>query len=413
MKVLVLNCGSSSAKFQLIETSQEAIKSGNEKRLAKGIVERIGTDTAKKKISSAGKEPFEEILPIPDHTAAIKAIVDMLTNPGHGTISDKSEIDAVGHRVVHGGETFTHSCMINEKVLAKIKECIPLAPLHNPHNIKGYEICKQLLGDTPHVAVFDTAFHQSMPPYTYTYALPYEYYKEKRIRRYGFHGTSHRYVARRVLRLFDRQKEDCNIITVHLGNGASIAAVKKGNVLDTSMGFTPLEGLVMGTRCGDIDPAVILYLMETESMDVGAMNKMLNKKSGLLGISGISNDMRELEIASDEGDKKADLAIDIFCYRIRKYIGAYTTAMGGVDFIVFTAGIGENSEIVRERCCRGLESIGAFIDSDKNVAVSGKEGPFSTEDSRVTLCVIPTNEELVIAHDTVEAVKGLIECAPK
>jgi len=410
MKVLVLNCGSSSAKFQLIETSLQAIKDGTEKRLAKGVVEKIGEETSIKKIACESKPSFKKEESVPNHSEAIQGILDLLANPEHGIIRDKNEIDAVGHRVVHGGEAFTHSCKINDKVLAEIKECIPLAPLHNPHNIKGYEIAKELLGDTPHVAVFDTAFHQTMPPSSFIYALPYEYYEKKRIRRYGFHGTSHRYVARRVAKLFNISKESFNVITVHLGNGASIAAVKKGKVVDTSMGFTPLEGLVMGTRCGDIDPAILMFLMQNNGIDVNALNKILNKKSGLLGISGISNDMRVLEDEAEKGDKKADLAIDIFCYRIKKYIGSYTAAMGGVDYVAFTAGIGENSCVVRERCCQGLEGIGAFYDKEKNNVMDGKEGVFSTDDSKVTLCIIPTNEEMVIAHDTVECVEGLLSC---
>jgi len=410
MKVLVLNCGSSSAKFQLIETSLEAIKDGSERRLAKGVIEKIGEETSIQRMQCEGKEPVKKVGPIPNHSQAIQTILEMLADSEHGIIEDKSEIAAVGHRVVHGGENFTHSCLITEDVLAKMKECIPLAPLHNPHNIKGYEIARELLGKTPHVAVFDTAFHQTMPPSSYIYALPYEYYTEKGIRRYGFHGTSHRYVARRVARIYNIPKDKFNIITVHIGNGASIAAVKKGNVIDTSMGFTPLEGLVMGTRCGDIDPAILMFLLSNDNMDANSLNKILNKKSGLLGISGISNDMRSLEKAADEGNERARLAIDIFCYRIRKYIGSYAVAMGGVHYIAFTAGIGENSIIVREKSCDGLEAIGAIIDHDKNEETSGKEGIFSTEDSKVKLCVIPTNEEMVIAHDTVESVEGLLRC---
>jgi acetate kinase len=411
MKVLVLNCGSSSAKFQLIETSLQAIKDGTETRLAKGIVEKIGESRSIRKIECEGKKSFSREEPIPNHTVAIQKILDMLADPVYGIIRDKSEIDAVGHRVVHGGETFTHSCMITDPVLAKMKECVPLAPLHNPHNIKGFEIAKELLGDTPHVAVFDTAFHQTMPASSFIYALPYEFYEKKRIRRYGFHGTSHRYVARRIARLFNIPKESFNVITVHLGNGASIAAVKKGKVMDTSMGFTPLEGLVMGTRCGDIDPAILMYLQENDNVDVKGLNKILNKQSGLIGISGISNDMRELQAAAEAGNARAALAIEIFCYRIKKYIGAYTAAMGGVDYVAFTAGIGENSVIVRQKCCEGLEGINAHLDPEKNIALNGKEGVFSTPDSPVKLCVIPTNEEMVIAHDTVEAVAGLLNCA--
>ena len=408
MKVLVLNCGSSSAKFQLFETNLEAIKGGTETCLAKGIVEKIGEETSSRRIECLGKPAFREVIPIPSHTEAIRLILEMLTHAEYGIMKDKNEIDAVGHRVVHGGETFTHSCLIDERVLAKIKEFIQLAPLHNPHNIRGYEIAKSLLSETPHVAVFDTAFHQTMPASSFIYALPYEYYEKKRIRRYGFHGTSHRYVARRVGRLFNLPKEAYNVITVHLGNGASIAAVQKGKVMDTSMGFTPLEGLVMGTRCGDIDPAILMYLIESDGADVVSLNRILNKQSGLIGISGISNDMRELEKASKEGNKRAALAIDIFCYRIRKYIGAYTVAMEGVDYVAFTAGIGENSVLVREKCSEGLEAFGAVIDKEKNRTMNGKEGVFSTDASKVKLCVIPTNEEILIAHDTVEAVSGLL-----
>jgi acetate kinase len=405
MNVLVLNCGSSSVKFQLIEISMQAIKDGNERLMAKGGIEKIGEETSIQKLKCEGKDPYKVVSPVPTHGDAIQKITDLLTDPVHGIIKDKSEINAVGHRMVHGAETFTHSCLITEAVLDKIKECIPLAPLHNPHNIKGYEISKGLLGDTPHVAVFDTAFHQTMPPSSYIYALPYELYTKNRIRRYGFHGTSHRYVARSACRILGKKKEDFNVITVHIGNGASIAAVKNGSVIDTSMGFTPLEGLVMGTRCGDLDPAILMYLMEKENMDVAALNRILNKKSGLLGITGISNDMRVLEKEAENGNERAILAEDIFAYRIKKYIGAYTVAMGGVDIIVFTAGIGENSPVIRAKSCDGLQSIGAVIDPLKNDKLFGAEGIFSTDDSPVKLCVIPTNEELVIAHDTVEAVE--------
>ncbi len=405
MKVLVLNCGSSSVKFQLIETSVEAIENETEEVLAKGVVEKIGMPAAIIKLEAHGKEPFKETDEILEHRVAINKVVQLLTDPEHGVIKDKEEIKAVGHRVVHGGEKFSDSAIIDDDVYKHMIECIELAPLHNPHNIKGYEVSREILSGTPHVAVFDTAFHQSMPPHAYIYGLPYVLYERHGIRRYGFHGTSHRYLTFRVERITHTPAEKFNLITCHLGNGSSIAAVKKGKSIDTSMGFTPLEGLVMGTRCGDIDPAIIIHVMAKEELGLHEINTMLNKHSGLYGISGVSNDMREVIKAIEKGQERAQLALDVFCYRLKKYIAAYAGALGGVDYIAFTAGIGENAPIVREKSCEGLEFMGVKIDKKRNNATIGKEGVISSDDSHVKVFAIPTNEELVIARDTVRCIE--------
>ncbi len=396
MKVLVLNSGSSSIKYQFIETSTYSI-------LAKGQVERIGMDDA---VLTHVREDGDTVKisgEILDHNIAIEYVIAILLSKNHGVIKDKSEIEAVGHRVVHGGETFSDSVLITDEVIEKIRENIELAPLHNPHNLRGILACKRLLPDTPQVAVFDTAFHQKMPEYAFIYGLPYELYKKYKIRRYGFHGTSHRYVSKRASEILGLPIEQLRIITAHLGNGCSMSAVKFGVSIDTTMGFTPLEGLLMGTRSGDLDPAVILYIMSKEGLTMSEINALLNKHSGLLGISGVSSDMREIISEMKNGNQRAKLAFEVFCYRIKKYIGAYAAAMGGVDVIVFTAGIGENSPDVRKKVCDGLEFLGIKIDDEKNDSPE-KEKIITTDDSKVKVLVIPTNEELVIALDTAEIV---------
>lgn len=398
MKVLVINAGSSSLKYQLIDTTDETV-------LAKGLAERIGIDNSVLSHVPAGKEKVEIRTDIKDHVQAVKMVIDALVHPEYGVIKDMSEISAVGHRVVHGGEKFSSSVIIDDNVMEAIRANSDLAPLHNPANIIGIEACKSVMPNTPMVAVFDTAFHQSMPKEAYIYAIPYSAYEKYGIRRYGFHGTSHKYVALRAAKLLERPMEELRIITCHLGNGSSIAAVKCGRSVDTSMGFTPLEGLPMGTRCGAIDPAIITFLMEKENMTYQQVNHYLNKESGVLGISGVSSDFRDLEAAAAEGNERAQLALDIFAYSIKKYIGAYAAAMGGLDCVVFTAGIGENNPYIRQKACEGLEFLGIKIDNEKNLyAKKGKEGEISTVDSTVKVLVIPTNEELMIARETVELV---------
>lgn len=398
MKVLVINAGSSSLKYQLIDTADETV-------LAKGLAERIGIDNSVLSHTPAGKEKVEIRTDIKDHVQAVKMVIDALVHPEYGVIKDMSEISAVGHRVVHGGEKFSSSVVIDDDVIEAIRANSDLAPLHNPANIVGIEACKSVMPDTPMVAVFDTAFHQTMPKEAYIYAIPYSAYEKYSIRRYGFHGTSHKYVALRAAKLLGRPIEELKIVTCHLGNGSSIAAVKNGRSVDTSMGFTPLEGLPMGTRCGAIDPAIITFLMEKENMTYQEINRYMNKESGVLGISGVSSDFRDLEAAADEGNERAQLALDIFAYSIKKYIGAYAAAMGGLDCVVFTAGIGENNPNIRQKACEGLDFLGITVDNEKNqYTKKGKEGEISTADSKVKVLVIPTNEELMIARETVELV---------
>lgn len=392
MKILVMNCGSSSLKYQLIDMEGEKV-------LAKGLCERIGIEGSL--IKHEGKVKYEAKSEMPDHTAAIKMVIDALLDSNHGVLKSIDEINAVGHRVVHGGENFSASVIINDEVKEAIKECIDLAPLHNPANLMGIDACEKLMPGKPQTAVFDTAFHQTMPEKAYLYAIPYELYEKYKIRRYGFHGTSHKYVSDRAAAVLGKDKKDLNIVTCHLGNGASICAVEKGKSVDTSMGFTPLEGLAMGTRSGDIDPAVISFLMDKEGMSVKEVENILNKKSGVLGISGVSSDFRDIEGAVAEGSKRAKAALDIFAYRVAKYIGAYAAAMGGVDAIVFTAGLGENSGETRANICKNLAFLGVEIDSEKN-NVRGKEVNFAKDGAKVAALLIPTNEELVIARDTKE-----------
>jgi acetate kinase len=397
MLVLVLNAGSSSVKYQVLNAK-------NRELLAKGVVERIGMSGAVLTHKKVGDKEVRLTGEILDHKMAIEYVLSILLSKNHGVIKDRSEIEAVGHRVVHGGEAFKGSVLINEEVMSEIRRCIDYAPLHNPPNLKGINAAMQLLPGVPQVAVFDTAFHQTMPKYAYLYALPYTLYKRHGIRRYGFHGTSHRYVSDRAAELVGKPKEELRIITCHLGNGASAAAIKYGKSVDTSMGFTPLEGLMMGTRSGDLDPAIILQIMHKEELTPNDATTLLNKHSGLVGVSGISSDMREIE-EEYEKNERAKVAHDMFTYRLRKYIGAYAAAMGGVDVIVFTGGIGENSVMVREHSLQGLEFMGVKLDKAKNEASDKKEREISADDSQVKVWVIPTNEELVIALDTMRIVK--------
>jgi acetate kinase len=405
MKILVLNSGSSSIKFQLIETDAEMIASNTDRCLAKGIIERIGTDEASLRLEAPAKQSRPHIGELLDHQSALTRLLEALKECG--VIADISQVQAVGHRVVHGGEQFSHSVMVDEEVAKAIQQCSELAPLHNPHNLRGYYVARKVMPQVPQVAVFDTAFHQSLPPRAYLYGIPYTYYRRYKIRRYGFHGTSHRYVAYRFRQLFGKGREDVNLITCHLGNGCSMAAIEKGKSVDTSMGFTPLEGLVMGTRSGDLDPAIILYLMSKDELSLHDVSTLLNKFSGLYGLSGESNDMRELLAASAKGDEQAKIAIDVFAYRIRRYIGAYTAAMGHVDGLIFTGGIGENAPLVREKACERLGELGFLVDPARNKSLVGKEGEISADSSRSRVMVIPTNEELLIARDTFRCVRGL------
>ena len=411
MNILVLNCGSSSVKFQIIETDLDLIEQDADKRLAGGIIERV-VGQALITLQVEGQPKIRETAPLRDHKAAIDYLFKWIISPESKINHIKSigDIHAVGHRVVHGGEKFTKSVLLSEEVIEQIEDNIDLAPLHNPANLKGIVATRELLGVTvPQVAVFDTAFHSTMPESSYLYAIPYQLYRRHRIRRYGFHGTSHRYVAYRYRQLMGIEREQTNIITMHLGNGCSACAIKNGDSLDTSMGFTPLEGLVMGTRGGDLDPSIIEYIRNKEGMTVREIDTMLNKQSGLLGISGLTNDMRELlDEEHEKNDRRAHLAVEIFCNRARKYIGAYLAEMGGAEAIVFTGGIGENSAVVRERICKGLEFLGLNIDKPKNDAmVSGKEGEISSPDAKLKAYVIPTNEELLIARDTLRTVKNV------
>lgn len=392
MKVLVVNCGSSSLKYQLFDMTDESV-------LAKGLVERIGIDGSVLTHQPAGKDKTVINADIKNHSIAIKLVVEALTNAEHGVIASMKEISAVGHRVVHGAEKFASSVLITPAVMQALEECIEMAPLHNPPNILGVNACAELMPGVPQVGVFDTAFHQTMPKKAYIYGLPYEAYEKHRVRRYGFHGTSHKFVAQSVAELLGKDIAELKIVTCHLGNGSSIAAVQNGKVIDTSMGFTPLEGLVMGTRCGDVDPAVLPFLMKKEGLSVEDIDNYINKKSGVLGISGVSSDFRDIEGAAEAGNERAQLALDIFAYRVRKYIGSYAAAMGGVDAIVFTAGLGENSVSMREAIMEGLEFLGTKICPERN-NVRGKAREISVDASKVKVFIVPTNEELMIARDT-------------
>lgn len=399
MIVFVVNCGSSSLKYQLIDMTKESV-------MAKGLIERIGMDGSVLKHTPGSEEAVEINTEIPDHKVAIQLVIDALTDENHGVIKKMSEINAVGHRVVHGGERFTDSMLINSDVIAGIEACCEIAPLHNPPNLHGIHACMELMPEVPQVAVFDTAFHQTMPKTAFLYGLPYEMYVKYGLRRYGFHGTSHRYVAQKAAEMMGEHMSDLRIITCHLGNGASLTAIKYGKSVDTSMGYTPLEGLIMGTRSGEIDPAIIPFLMEKENMDAQQIDNFLNRRSGILGISGLSSDFRDLEQAANNGDERSQLAIDIFAYKVRKYIGGYVAAMGGVDAIVFTAGLGENSPFMREKICNGLEFLGTRIDPELN-KIRGKAREISVKRARTKIFVVPTNEELVIARDTKRICKDL------
>lgn len=391
MKVLVLNCGSSSLKYQLIDMQNENV-------LASGLCERIGIDG---RLKHKGKEVYEIETSMNNHTDAIKMVIDALLDANHGVISDIKEINAVGHRVVHGGEYFTKSVVVTDEVIKAIEDCISLAPLHNPANLMGIKACENLIPGISQVVVFDTAFHQTMPEKAYLYGIPYELYEKYKIRRYGFHGTSHKYVSERAANILGKDIKDLKIITCHLGNGGSVAAIGGGKSLDTSMGFTPLEGLIMGTRCGDIDPAVVSFIMEKEGLSSKEIDDLMNKKSGVLGLSGVSSDFRDIEAAAEQGNKRAQVALDSFHYRVAKYIGEYTSTLNGVDAIVFTAGLGENSKSSRKEICNYLKWLGIELDDEKN-AIRGEEIDITLPSSKVRVLVIPTNEELVIARDTKE-----------
>ena len=395
MKILVINAGSSSLKYQLIDMQDESV-------IAKGLVERIGIEGSKLTHKYDGKE-FELTVPMKDHSAAMKHVLDALMDAEHGVIKSIDEIGAVGHRVLHGGDKFTASCIIDQPCLDAIEECIPLGPLHNPANLIGIRACQSVMPGTPMVAVFDTAFHQTMPKTAYMYGVPYEFYEKYHIRRYGFHGTSHRFVSARAIELLGLKGKESKIIVCHLGNGSSLSAVVNGKCVDTSMGLTPLEGVLMGTRSGDLDPAVVECIANNEHLTPTETLNLLNKKSGLMGLSGVSSDMRDVYTAAEAGNERAQMTLDIWAYRVKKYIGAYAAAMGGLDAVIFTAGIGENDKRSRASVCEGLEFMGIKLDPEKN-NIRGVEAEISAADSKVKVWVIPTNEELAIARDTLELV---------
>ncbi|NSW84028.1 MAG: acetate kinase [Syntrophothermus sp.] len=397
MKVLVVNCGSSSIKYQLLDMTDESV-------LAKGLLDRVGIPGTVLKHEPVGKDEVVIKKDLPDHTEGMKLVLEVLVHPEYGVIKNMDEIGAVGHRVVHGGEAFAYSVVIDDRVKQAIRECFDIAPLHNPPNMMGIEACQALMPNVKHVAVFDTAFHQTMPAKNYMYALPYELYEKYKVRRYGFHGTSHFYVSHRAADLLGKPYEQCKIITLHLGNGASMAAIMDGKVIDTSMGFTPLEGLVMGTRCGDIDPAIVFFIMEKLNLSTTEVNNYLNKKSGMLGLSGVSNDLRDIQEAAAAGNEKAQLALDVYYTRVKSYIGNYIAQLNGCDCLVFTAGVGENGIDMRENICKDLDYLGIKLDPEKN-KVRGKEVDVAADDSKVRIFVIPTNEELVIARDTYQLAK--------
>jgi acetate kinase len=411
MNVLIFNCGSSSVKFQLIATDIERIERNTDQRLAHGLFDRIGGESIIT-LQAEGRPPQRSTASLRDMRAALDLVLRWACaeESGISEVNSVADIHAVGHRVVHGGEHFTHSVLITDDVLRGIEDCIDLAPLHNPANIKGINAARELFGKgLPQVAVFDTAFHQTLPDYAYLYALPYQFYRRYRVRRYGFHGTSHRYIAYRYRQLRNISRDQINIITLHLGNGCSAAAIRAGNSVETSMGLTPLEGLVMGTRSGDIDPAIVEFIAAKEGFSAQEVETLLNKQSGLLGISGLTNDMRELlDEGRENDDRRARLAIEIFCYRVRKYIGSYLAAMNGAEAIVFAGGIGENSAEVRAKICDGLSWLGLELEAERNQQmIGGREGMISKDTSRLAAYVIPTNEELLIARDTVRVVSGV------
>lgn len=397
MKVLVVNAGSSSIKYQVFNMDDESV-------LAKGLVDRVGIPGTTLEHKPAGKDEVIIKKDLPDHTAGMKLVLEVLINPEYGVLSSMDEIGAVGHRVVHGGESFADSVVIDASVKKVIQDCFEIAPLHNPPNLMGIEACQELMPNVPHVAVFDTAFHQTMLAENYLYALPYDVYEKYKVRRYGFHGTSHYFVSHRAAEMLGKPYEECKIITLHLGNGGSMAAIKEGKVIDTSMGFTPLEGLVMGTRSGDIDPAIVWFLMDKLGMDTAEANNYFNKKSGMLGLSGVSNDLRDVLEAAGSGNERAQIALKVYYNQVKGYIGNYMAKLNGCDCLVFTAGVGENGYDVREAICADMDYLGVKMDNEKN-KVRGKEVDVATEDSPVRIFVIPTNEELVIARDTLRLSK--------
>ena len=400
MNILVINAGSSSLKYQLMNPDTGDVT-------AKGLCERIGLDgRLTHKVPASGKK-VEKDIPMPTHKEAIEAVMAILVDPQDGVIKSVDEIDAVGHRVLHGGDKFVESCIIDEACKQAIRDCIPLGPLHNPANLMGIEACEKAMPGKPQVAVFDTAFHMTMPPKAYRYAIPTKYYTEDHLRRYGFHGTSHRYVSHRVAELMGKDIKDLKLITCHIGNGSSITAIKNGKVIDTSMGLTPLDGFMMGTRTGTLDPSVVTFIAEKENLTPAQLSDLFNKKSGLLGISGISSDDRDICKAEDEGDERAHLAHEMLVYQIQKFIGSYVAALNGVDAIVFTAGLGENQDTLRERICTNMEYLGIKFDHEANKGVRGKEKKISAPDSKVAVYIVPTNEELVIARDTKAIVEKL------
>jgi len=401
MKILVLNCGSSSLKYQLFDGETEDV-------LAKGLCERIGID-GRLKHEPTGKDKYVSEDSLVDHTVAVKSVIDALLDKEHGVIASIDEINAIGHRVVHGGEYFASSVLITDDVKNALKECSDLAPLHNPANLIGIAACEELMPNVPQIGVFDTAFHQTMPEKAYLYAIPYKYYEKYKIRKYGFHGTSHKFVSQECAKMMDVPIEELKIVTCHLGNGGSVCAVRKGISVDTSMGFTPLDGIAMGTRSGSVDPAAILYLMQKEGLAPSEMDRVLNKESGVLGLSGVSSDFRDIEMAESEGNERAAMALDTFAYRVAKTIGEYIATMKGVDAIVFTGGLGENGAITRQTICDYLRFLGIQLDSYKN-SLRGQAIEITTKQSRVQVFIIPTNEELVIARDTKEIVENLPKC---
>lgn len=396
MKILVINCGSSSLKYQILEMTTETL-------LCKGLVEKIGITGSTITHEKIGENKLVLEYAMKDHKDAIEQVLEVIRDKEYGVVKSMDEIGAVGHRIGHGGERYNRSVIVTDDVIKAITDCIPLAPLHNPANLLGISACQSLMPGTPNVAVFDTAFHQTMPPESYIYAIPYEYYKKYGIRRYGFHGTSHKYVAEKASQMLNINLDDLKIITCHLGNGASVSAIKRGKCIDTSMGFTPLEGLVMGTRSGDIDPAIVTYIREKENLPQGKVNEILNKRSGMLGISGVSSDFRDIEAAVAEGNERAALALKVFAHKVKFYIGAYIAEMNGVDAIVFTAGVGENDVTMRELICNEMGNLGIKLDLVKN-KVRGKETIISMDDSKVKILLVPTNEELMIARDTLKLV---------
>lgn len=394
MIVLVLNCGSSSIKYQLFKMSDGC------EMLAKGLLERIGLNESILTHKPSGKEPYKVIIDIPDHTTGINMVMEVLCNPDHGVIKNVNEIKAVGHRVVNGGESYKESVLIDNDVKKVIETCIELAPLHNPANLKGILSVEKLIPGVPQVAVFDTSFHQTMPDYAYMYAIPYEYYEKYRIRKYGYHGTSHKFVANKGAKLLGKDIKNLKVITCHLGNGASVTAIRNGQSIDTSMGFTPVDGLIMGTRTGEVDPGVLVYIADKEHLNVTGVNNMINKKSGVFGISQISSDMRDLETAADAGNKKAILALNMYAYKAKKFIGSYIAALNGLDLLIFTGGIGENDYSMRKKICSDMESLGIIFDDETNNGARGKDIVISKPESKVTIMAVTTDEEFVIASDT-------------